>query len=446
MEIAAAAVAALVGVLFCVTASDRTRLTVAAFLAVPQVFAGPLGQLSLPLSQCWVILMALCWLVERKGFPLGDPVLRGVFVLAAVNGAAIVWSPDALVGMLEVARLASFAFLYLYAVRVERTDPRGALVALKVALAWTLAGAALVWAFRLSPATEMAFLRSPLASAVAGPDAMAAFWGEGANNVMDPAKAGGFFINANVASMFLGVGTFAWLVLLTRERRRRYLLGALLTWSATFATGSKTAAALALLLPVAVRGVRLLGRPAARWFLPQAALAVAGVVWLLPGLLARFVPGYADASAHSLSSRAPMWNAALEMFQEHFLLGLGHGGWALTMEQHAQFGVEVLPPHNLFIAAWAATGMAGVVALAVLTFTVVRRLGGTVLAEVGSASARTAAFALGAWTWALVHGMGDNTAVYGESKSMILLALLLGLVTASSLPAPQRPGVAARVP
>ncbi|GAA4658582.1 O-antigen ligase family protein [Kineococcus glutinatus] len=430
MEVLLAAAAALAGLVFCVTASDRTRLATAAFLAVPQVFAGPLGALSLPLSQCWVILMAVCWLVERKGVPLGDPVMRAVFLFAAVNGAAIAWSPDPMVGILEVARITSFAFLYLYAVRVEREDPRGVRGVLRVVLAWALVAAALVWAFRLSPAAETAFLRSPLASLVAGPDAMAAFWGESANNVTDPAKAGGFFINANVASMFLGVATFACLLLLAEERRRRHVAAALVIWSATFATGSKTAAALALLLPVAVRGVHVLGRPTARWFLPQALLFAGAVLWLLPDLLARFVPSYAEASAHSLDSRAPMWEAAVQMFKQHWALGLGHGGWARTMELYAQFGIEVLPPHNLFIAAWAATGLAGVAALAAFALVVLHLLVTTVLRATGSPLGRTAAFALGAWVWVLVHGMGDNTAVYGEAKSMTLLALVLGVVTA----------------
>ncbi|WP_432488096.1 O-antigen ligase family protein [Kineococcus sp. SYSU DK018] len=430
MELFLGAALAATGALVCVTAGDRTRLLVAAFLAVPQVFAGPLGAMSLPLSQCWVILATLCWLLERKGVPLRDPVLRAVLALAVVQVAAVAWSPEPLVGVLEAARLASFAFLYLHVVRVEREDPRGAGGPLRVVLAWALVAAVLVWVFRLSPGLETAFLRSPLAVAVAGPDVMAAFWGEGANNVVDPAKAGGFFINANVASMFLGVATFAFLALSVDGRRRRYLLGALVTWSATFATGSKTAAALALLLPVVVRAVHVLGRPSARWFLPQAAVVVAGGAWLLPRLLERYVPAYADASSESLASRAPMWDAALQMFRDHLLLGLGHGGWGRTMELYAHLGVDALPPHNLLIAAWASTGLAGVLVLLVLAATVLHRLLAVVVRRAGSPLARTAGFALGAWLWALVHGMGDNTAVYGEAKSMILLALLLGVVTA----------------
>ncbi|WP_432519589.1 hypothetical protein [Kineococcus sp. SYSU DK006] len=433
LMLALAAAGALTGLLVCCTAGDRTRLTIAAALAVPQLFVGPLGTMSLPLSQCWTILIALCWLLERKELPLGDAVLRGTLLLAAAEGAAIAWSPDPLVGVLEVARLVSFAFLVLYAVRVERDDPRGLRGPLTLVLLWAVVDALLVWAFRLSPAAESAFLHSPLASLVIGPDAMSAFFGDGANNVTDPAKSGGLFINANVSSMFLGVSTFAFLALGVGERGRRrrwYAAGALTTWSATFATGSKTAAALALLLPVLVRGVQVLGRPGARWFLPQAVAVVALGAWQLPRLLERSVPGYADASAHSLASRAPMWEFARRMVGEHLVLGLGHGGWTRTMEQFAALGIEALPPHNLLIAAWAACGLGGVLALLVLAVTVLVRLTATVVRRVGSPLARTAAFALGAWLWVLVHGMGDNTAVYGESKTMILLALLIGLVTA----------------
>ncbi|MEZ0166484.1 O-antigen ligase family protein [Kineococcus sp. LSe6-4] len=426
---------AFTGVLFCLTASDRTRLTVAAFLAVPQVFVGPLGALNLPLSQCWIVLVAVCWLLERKGLPLRDPVFRAVLVLTATQAVAIGWSPDPMAGLLEVTRLLSFAFLLLYATRVER-ERAGALTGpFTVVLGWAVLDAVLVWLFRLSPAAESAFLHSPLAPLVVGPGAMRAFFTDGANNVTDPLKAGGFFINANVSSMFLGVATFCFLALgvglrgaAHRRRRRLYAAGALLCWSATFATGSKTAAALALVLPLAVRGVQVLGRPNARWFLPQAAAAIGLGVWLAPRLLERYVPGYAGASTESLASRAPMWEFALRMFREHLVLGLGFGGWSRTIEQFAALGVDALPPHNLLIAAWAASGLPGVAGLLLLAVTVLAVFTATVVRNVGTHLARTTAFALGAWWWVLIHGMGDNTAVYGEAKSMILLAMLLGLV------------------
>ncbi|PRY11416.1 O-antigen ligase family protein [Kineococcus rhizosphaerae] len=424
--------AAFTGLLFCVTAGDRTRLLVAAFLAVPQLYVGPLATLNLPLSQCWVILIAVCRLLERKQLPVRDPVLGAVLLLALVQGLAISWSPVPVAGILEVARLLSFAFLTLYATDVERRRAGALTGPFTVVLGWAVLDAVLVWAFRLSPALESTFLSSPLATLIVGPDAMTAFFAGGANNVTDPAKAGGFFINANVSSMFLGVATFGFLALgvgLRGRRRRAYGLGALVCWSATFATGSKTAAALALVLPLAVRGVQVLGRPRAKWFLPQAAAAIGLGVWQAPRLLEKVVPGYADASSASLESRQPMWDFALTMFREHAVLGLGFGGWARTIEQFASLGITALPPHNLFIAAWANSGLPGVAALLTLAVTILVVLTRAVVRHAGTPAGRTTAFALGAWWWVLIHGMGDNTAVYGEAKSMILLAMLLGLVT-----------------
>ncbi len=149
----------------------------------------------------------------------------------------------------------------------------------------------------------------------------------------------------------------------------------------------------------------------------------------MPRLLEKYVPGYADASTESLASRAPMWEFAMRMFKEHLVLGLGFGGWAQTIEQFAALGIETLPPHNLFIAAWASSGLPGVAGLLFLAVTILVVLTAIVVKNVGTHLARTTAFALGAWWWVLIHGMGDNTAVYGEAKSMILLAMLLGLVT-----------------
>jgi len=420
------------GLLFCLTASDRTRLQVAAFLAVPQVFVGPLGTMNLPLSQCWTLLIAACWLVERKELPVRDPVVRAVLILTVTQALAIAWSPDRMVGLLEVMRLLSFVFLLLYATRVERERAGGLNGPFGIVLGWAVVNAVLVWVFRISPAVESTYLNSPLSSLIASPNAMAAFFADGANNVTDPAKSGGFFINANVSSMFLGVATFCFLALGVGARGRRrtlYAAGALVCWSATFATGSKTAAALALALPLAVRGVQVLGKPNARWFLPQAAAAIGVGIWIVPKLLEKYVSGYADASSASLESRAPMWNFALQMFREHLVLGLGFGGWTKTIEQFAALGIETLPPHNLFIAAWANSGLLGVAGLLFLALTLLVVLTKAVVRLVGTPAARTTAFALGAWWWVLIHGMGDNTAIYGEGKSMILLAMLLGLVT-----------------
>jgi O-antigen ligase len=124
-----------------------------------------------------------------------------------------------------------------------------------------------------------------------------------------------------------------------------------------------------------------------------------------------------------------MWDFAMQMFREHLVLGLGHGGWSQTVEQFAALGIGTLPPHNLFISMWAAAGMPGVLALLGVALTVLVLLLGVVVRHVGTSLARTTAFALGAWAWVLIHGMGDNTTIYGESKTMILLALMLGLVT-----------------
>ncbi len=426
---------AFTGLLFCVTATDRTRLTVAAFLAVPQVFVGPLGTLNLPLSQCWVILIAVCWLLERKELPVRDPVFRAVLVFGLTQGIAISWSPKPMVGILEVARLVSFAFLLLYAARVERVRAGALTGPFTVVLCWAVVNAVLVWVFRLSPAVESVFLHSPLAPVIVGPDAMAAFFDGGANNVTDPLKSGGFFINANVSSMFLASRRSASSRSASPARRgapppqaplRRRCTGVLVGHVHDGVEDRGGARA----RPAAGGPWRAGPRTPERALVPAAGRAAIGLgIWLVPRLLEKYVPGYADASTESLASRAPMWEFAMKMFREHLVLGLGFGGWAQTIEQFAALGIETLPPHNLFIAAWASSGLPGVAGLLFLAVTILVVLTTIVVKNVGTHVARTTAFALGAWWWVLIHGMGDNTAVYGEAKSMILLAMLLGLVT-----------------
>src|SRR5262249_49946861 len=76
-------------------------------------------------------------------------------------------------------------------------------------LFWRALEALLVVLFRALPQLENAFLHHPLAALFVSPNTLAALFDAGRNNVLDPGKAGGLFVNANIAATYLGMSAIA---------------------------------------------------------------------------------------------------------------------------------------------------------------------------------------------------------------------------------------------
>ena len=123
-----------------------------------------------------------------------------------------------------------------------------------------------------TPPSEAWFLRSSAADWLVGPAADALFSGM-RNNVLDPAKAGGLFVNGNAASLLGGLSLLGFLVAHRLGHGRRHLLGAAVCLAGVVMTGSKTGLVLVVALPLLRRGH---GAPVARPGPPHgAALAAA---------------------------------------------------------------------------------------------------------------------------------------------------------------------------
>jgi O-antigen ligase len=275
----------------------------------------------------------------------------------------------------------------------------------------------------------MLFLKSSTAEILIGPDALRGLLEADPNNVLDPLKAGGIFINANVASLFLGVASLAatLVALQSPKVQARWWACSLVCLTAVFFTGSKAGAALAIAVPIGlVLAVRLRRLPGPV-VLPSALVLVGTMGWLLPTLLSKVAPTYLEKSSGSYSDRSMLWHAAIRIIGESPLIGNGFGGWALAIPTVSP-GFE-LPPHNLLIAAWSNLGIWGPLLL-IMFFVATFRAGLRKLARSSSAAeALSVALALGVWMWILVHGMGDNTTVYGESHTLVVAAMLLAFIT-----------------
>src|SRR6266540_448833 len=284
--------------------------------------------------------------------------------------------------------------------------------------------AVLVVLFRLLPGVEHMFLQT-VGGFFAGQNTVAALFGEHGNNVVDPAKSGGVFVNANVAAMFLGVNGLAALAVSAVTRTRWVRVVGVAALVAILFTGSKSATILALVLPAAAYGiVRMRRSPRAtlRWqVLVPAGSAVAALLALLVA-----VTGLLHPLLEAFITRTAIWAFGAESFRHHPVLGLGYGGWQAGFARYAASHHlnQNFPPHNVLLAAWATTGIAGLV-LTVMFFAfsiklfVRAPLGGVTFAACGGAAV----------AWILIQGMGENTDVFGEIHLIPVVALLVGYLT-----------------
>lgn len=378
-------------------------------------------------------LAFLAWLAlwrSALGSPLWRwPWMQAVAALTVVQAASIAWSPTPMLGLRHLLYLLPLPFVAHAMYALSRQQPAAARNCVQLLLAGAALEALLVIAFRLAPAAEIAFLRDPLAGFFVSPNTLDALFHGSRNNVLDPAKAGGLFVNANIAAAYLGMCAIAgWYVgRLSRSTTLRAV--ALLCWLAVFFTGSKAGLLCAVVLPI---GLAMLSAVRARQanpytlFAATLGLALAAVALALP-LAQEFLDEYRFATAATLGSREDLWRYALQMIQERPLTGLGFGGWEQRFALHAYLAgsTTVMPPHNSLFIVWLQSGVAGLVSSLALLATIYAGIA-RALGSASHESRQMAMAAAGAFTWYFVQGLGENFGLVGEVHMTPLIGALLG--------------------
>lgn len=421
-------VAGMIGVLAVVAAFATTAMTkmkVAVVLALPQIMVPGLP-LYLSGALIWILLCGVALMKEKR---LGwTRVSVAIAAVGLVSLVASMWSSD--LGLAVGTTLQAFAVLvvcvYVGSIRQSGLSLKPILRTLAFV---SLIQSALVVLFRLSPEAEEAYWRSPAATVFLGASRLVNFfYGEG-DNVSDPQKSGGIWLNANTASMFLGATAMllAWGACIYRSRSLSF--AAVLVWVAVFFTGSKTGLALALVLPIigVIVGV-VLGRAKGLLALPTALLAIPGV-FVVSQLLVNLLPdSLVKESSITLGTRGIIWSTAASLFPDNWLLGLGFGGWDAKF--YAASGGALgrsFPPHNVEVAAWSNGGI--VLALAVVCLFIVVVAEG--LRKVSASTGRRAlgwSFATMGALWIMIHGQADVVEFFGDLRSLVVFGILLGVI------------------
>lgn len=397
-------------------------------LAVPQLYLLPEGRIDIALTTVLTGLLApglllAVWRGAGRSL-LRTWLVRVLLALIAVRMLALLWSPDPRSGLQPIVVLGQFAVTVALMAQVLRHEPGLVRLLHWLYWPWVAAEAALVVLFRAAPGAEDWFLRTT-AGYFAGHNTVGALFGEGRNNVLDVVKSGGVFVNANVAAMFLGVNGLAAIALavLTRQRWLR-VLGVALLLTVPF-TGSKSATVLTVVLPAAAFGIQQLTRaaaPAVRRKLLAGSLA-GGTAAI--ALLLVVSAGLRDAMVDAFVGRTIIWRFGAEQFREHPVLGLGFGGWDDGFGPYAAAEglYRSFPPHNVLLAAWANTGLAGLL-LSAAFFALAAWLCARRLSR-GNGDRRLVPFVAAAIAWVFVQGMGENTDIFGEIHLIPILSLLI---------------------
>lgn len=376
-------------------------------------------------------LALLCWLAPwRSAF--ANPLwrwswLKAVALLAVAQAVSLHWSPAPLVGIRYLVYLLPLPLAALAFYGLTRERPQLAIHCLRLLLLGSAVAAVLVIAFRLLPSAELAFLGSPIARVVVPPNTLEALFYTSRNNVFDTAKAGGLFVNANIASAYLGMSSIAaWYVGRTLGSSSLRAV-AVLDWAAVLFTGSKAGLLCAAVVPLALAAA---SAARARRINPltlfAASLALGGAVLLVP-LGDELVAEFGSNALATMGSREQIWRFALLLIEQHPIAGLGFGGWEQRFALHAFLtgSANAVPAHNSLFILWLQSGLPGLVAGVIFVATVYAASARCL--RTGDAATTTLALAvIGAFTWYFVQGLGENFGLIGEAHMTPLLGALLG--------------------
>ncbi|MFS0792872.1 O-antigen ligase family protein [Microbacterium sp. 1P10AE] len=252
----------------------------------------------------------------------------------------------------------------------------------------------------------------------------------GFNNVVFPEKSGGFFLNGNTASMFMAMSAWLYFGLGARTNRKWMMWFSLVPFVGAIGTGSKTAL---LLAGTSVLVVALLT------VVRKSIIAGAAVAMLLPlvGLFALSALSSAQAfsqdTSNTVGSRGRIWELAAAAISRNSVTGLGYGGWREYFRQEGGFiGFDERPAHNFLIQAWLD---GGIVYLALISMFAIVSVGSGLVAVRRASGVRDAlasASVLMSVTWVFVHGLADNTWVYGDWHSLPFFGVALTILASWS--------------
>lgn len=423
-HILAATSAVVVAVALILSTNDAQKVALLLGLSLPQLYivqvSGVYISAEVGLS---LLLLPLALIRLREYRPRGAGFVVGFLIVEVIS---IGWSTDVRLAERTILYQLPFIVMFCLAFAVAKNPQHTQIRLVGLIAALALCEAAAVIVFRVSPSIEASFLHSGMARIFVNPNSLASLFTILPDNVLDPAKAGGVFTNANVASAYLGVVAFVVAGTALRQHRPWLMGAAAIIWVAVFFSGSGFGAILAVVLPAVLWALANGGRQRR----PRLATLSFGAV-IIGALQFTGHVHIADDKALSEGSRLLIWEFAGHEFLRSPLQGQGFGGWQRTFPTYAS-GRDLLasfPPHNSLIYTWSQAGLlaAGFAVCALTRFA-------TGLTRKSVSGPTISPFAAGtavALAWLVLQSFVENYGLFGDEHIQAPIAFAIALCLAA---------------
>ena len=341
---------------------------------------------------------------------------------------SLLWSIDIKAGFSFILRFVLFILVVIITYILARKNHKIFIYILEIYFLLLLLEVFLVIYFRLHPMIKLGFLHTKIAEIFINPNVIEGLWSGEKNNIFDPNKSGGFFINANVAAAFLGINTFISYGLSKAYSIKWLNIITLLLVIGILFTGSKAGLILIVLLTLFLNLVYNMG---SHLTMQKVLITLFFIILLYLTFLFSYnyiLNNYfAKEVTNTTEIRFLIWDCALKQFLNSPLIGLGFGGWHEIFSQYAMSkGISAgYPPHNTLIYLWAQSGIF-VVILAIFFMIYVIKFGFRLIKSNVKELKGLGIAVLGAYLWTFIHGMGTNFGLVGELHMEVILAAILG--------------------
>ncbi|MFD2699378.1 O-antigen ligase family protein [Paenibacillus shunpengii] len=279
-------------------------------------------------------------------------------LMIIVMTSAIIYSPNRFLGV----KLVYFSLVGLLSLCLGYIFIRKKLSVSKILNSLIIFGlplATLNIIFLLLPDLELDFLNSGIASLFIDPTTLRMLNnGDISNNILDPYKAGTFFINTNIASVYFGFFFCISFSQMLSKWKWRYVICTVLFCGAILATQSRAGLlALIIVVPIFIL-LKFSVKSLVRLLLLVSTLATI-IFSIMPASILNNLTSRLNINAVENDPRVLIWEFTLQKMIEHPFLGLGFGGWDAEFPGYAiRMGLDPsFPPHNIFVIVWTWAGL-----------------------------------------------------------------------------------------
>lgn len=331
------------------------------FLSVFQIFILKIS--GIVLSVYFILTYSLILgLVSRRIRRIDIYSLSYIFLISATF-LSILWSPDQYGALRSVFFILSGFIIFSYTRKLAIYNPDIIYRAFKWLCLAISFHSIIVMIFFFNPSVEYGFLGSSLAKLFINNGSLELYKYDFGNNVTDPNKAGGFFLNGNSSAILAEFGLYLTLIINRIRKNRFNTLLVITNFFGIVCTGSKSAIFLALFsfllayfsFPIFFEKINILKK---QIYLLINILVFCGIYFIISSISSTYL--YEDGVVNA-ERRKVIFQFAYGKFLENPILGLGFGGWDAAFFNYGE-GLKVyglngsMPAHNYFIISWSNGG------------------------------------------------------------------------------------------